>query len=48
MFFNTLIYVYEPLEMGSAVIELSKGYTRYFGEIPHSKPPCYERVGWYV
>jgi len=23
-------------------------YTRYFGEIPHSKPPCYERVGWYV
>ena len=50
MFFNTLIYVYEPLGMGSGVIELSKGYgyTRYFGEIPHSKPPCYERVGWYV
>jgi len=23
-------------------------YARYFGEIPHSKPPCYERVGWYV
>ena len=23
-------------------------YARYFGEIPHSKPPCYERVGWYA
>jgi len=23
-------------------------YARYFGETPHSKPPCYERVGWYV
>jgi hypothetical protein len=28
------------LLIGSAVIKLSKGYgyTRYFGEIPHSKP----------
>ena len=23
-------------------------YDRYFGEIPHSKPPCYERVGCYA